>query len=160
MVSISIQNKPEFNVIGLKTWISGTDNDLFGDFWKKCHANNEINQIRKFLTDNDNSVTKSVILGFSCIENDPNVRSFYFYIAAETQVNENKGRYEVVNVKPYKWAIFSSEGNDFSALMGCEMYAWKEWLPNNGIYIHENGPELEVYFEENKIEYWIPIREK
>ncbi len=25
---------------------------------------------------------------------------------------------------------------------------------------HENGPELEVYFKENKIEYWIPIREK
>ena len=42
----------------------------------------------------------------------------------------------------------------------CEMFAWKKWLPNNGTYIHENGPELEVYFEENKIEYWIPIREK
>ena len=29
----------------------------------------------------------------------------------------------------------------------------------NGKYIHDNGPELEVYFNENKIEYWLPIRE-
>jgi len=36
---------------------------------------------------------------------------------------------------------------------------WKEWLPNNGLYEHDNGPELEVYFAENKIEYWVPIRE-
>jgi len=160
MVSISLQDKPEFNVIGLKTWISGTDNVLFGAFWKKCHEDGEIEQIRKFITMNEESVTKSAILGFSRTEKDPNVRSFYFYIAAETQVNENQGKYEVVNVKPYKWAIFSSEGNDISALIQCEMYAWTEWLPNNETYIHDNGPEMEVYFEENKIEYWIPIKEK
>lgn len=77
MVSLSIQNKPEFNVIGLKTWISGTDNDLFSDFWKKCHANSEIEQILKFATKNNNSVTNSVILGFSCTEKDANVRSFF-----------------------------------------------------------------------------------
>lgn len=159
MVSISIQNKPGFNVIGLKTWISGADNELFGDFWEKCHVESEIEQIHKFATKN-NSVTNSEILGFSCTEKDPSVRSFYFYIAVETQVSENEGKYEVVNVKPYKWVIFSCEGNDLSALMECEMFAWKEWLPNNGTYIHENGPELEVYIEENKIEYWIPIREK
>jgi predicted transcriptional regulator YdeE len=35
-----------------------------------------------------------------------------------------------------------------------------EWLPNNSLYEHDNGPELEVYFDENKIEYWLPIRRK
>jgi len=40
------------------------------------------------------------------------------------------------------------------------MYAWKEWLPNNGTYIHDHSPEMEVYFQENKIEYWLPVREQ
>lgn len=160
MVSITIENKPEFNIIGLKTWISGSDNDLFGDFWKKCHTEGEIEFIRKFSTKYENSVTKSEILGFSRTDEDPTVRSFYFYIAVETQENENQGKFELVKVKPYRWAIFSNQGKDIDALMECEMYAWKEWLPNNGIYIHDNGPEMEVYFQDNRIEYWIPIREK
>jgi predicted transcriptional regulator YdeE len=44
--------------------------------------------------------------------------------------------------------------------MECEMYAWKNWLEENGKYIHDNGPELELYFSDNKIEYWLPIKEK
>ncbi len=40
------------------------------------------------------------------------------------------------------------------------MHAWAEWLPNNSLYEHDNGPELEVYFDENKIEYGLPIRRK
>ncbi len=38
------------------------------------------------------------------------------------------------------------------------MHAWQEWLPHNEIYTHDQGPELEVYFQEDKIEYWIPVR--
>lgn len=44
--------------------------------------------------------------------------------------------------------------------MECKMYAWKEWLPNNDLYKHDNGPEMEVYFDENKIEYRLPTRRK
>jgi AraC family transcriptional regulator len=160
MVSISIENKQGFNIIGVKTWIPGTDNNMFGEFWKKCHTDGIIEQISKFNIKKEISVTKSAIIGFSCTEKDPNVRSFNFYIAVETNENENQGNYELLNVKPYRWAIFSSKGNDITALMECEMYAWKEWLPKNGTYIHDNGPEMEAYFQENKIEYWIPVREK
>jgi AraC family transcriptional regulator len=160
MVSVSIQEKPRFNIIGVKTWIPGTDNNLFGEFWKKCHTNGTIEQISKFRINQEISVTKSSILGFSDTEQDPSVRSFYFYVAVETNQIENQGNYEVLNVKPYRWAIFSSEGNDINSLMECEMYAWKEWLPCNGTYIHDHGLEMEIYFQENKIEYWIPVIEK
>lgn len=159
MVSVNIENKPGFNVIGMKTWISGTDNSLFSEFWRTCHAEGVIEQITKFNKEKESSVTKSAILGLSRTEKDPSVRSFYFYIGVETNETENQEEYEVLNVQPYTWAIFSTEGNDINALMQCEMYAWMEWLPKNGAYIHDHGPEIEVYFEENKIEYWIPIGE-
>ena len=44
--------------------------------------------------------------------------------------------------------------------MNYEKYAWKEWLPNNNWYEHDNGSEIEVYFDDNKIVYWLPIGEK
>ena len=158
MVSVNIQNKHEFNIIGAKVWISGTENQQFADFWKKCHTNGVIEQLSKFQIKNEKSVTNSTIIGLSSTEINPAIRKFYFYIAVETKEKNDQEIFEVKKIKPYKWAIFSSKGNDIDSLMKCEMYAWKEWLPNNGIYIHDNGPELEVYFQENKIEYWIPVR--
>jgi len=160
MVSVRIESKGEFNIIGVKTWISSTDHNEFGRFWGRCHQEGHIKGLRNFNKRKDISQTKSSILGLSCTEKDPNIRSFYFYVAVETEEISNQGNFEIYKVKPYKWAIFESEGNDIDSLMECEMYAWKEWLPNNRIYEHDNGPEIEVYFEENKIEYWLPIRDK
>ncbi len=157
MVSVRIEDKEAFNIIGVKTWIPETDNNAFAEFWRKCHQEGDVEEIKKFNKNKDNSCTKSAILGLSCTEKDPSIRSFYFYIAAETDEASNQGKYEVYKVKPYKWAIFSTEGKDVDALLECEMYAWKEWLPNN-IYEHDNGPEMEVYFDENKIEYWLPVK--
>ncbi len=160
MVSIRIERKEAFNVIGAKTWIPGTDNNAFGEFWKRCHQEGDIEKIKKFNTMKKSSQTKSAILGLSCTEKDPSVRSFYFYIAVETDEISNQGEYEVYRVKPYEWAIFTCDGHDINALMECEMHAWAEWLPNNSLYEHDNGPELEVCFDENKIEYGLPIRRK
>ncbi len=159
MVSVHIQEKPEFNVIGVKTWIPGVDNNAFGEFWRKCQTEGKIAAIKKYEKKQETSETRSEMIGLSCTEQDPSVRSFYFYVAVETDETENQGDLEIKQIRPYKWAIFSSEGSDITALMECEMYAWKEWLPNNGSYVHDNGPEMEVYFRENKIEYWIPVKE-
>jgi AraC family transcriptional regulator len=160
MVSVCIDEKPAFRVIGVKTWIPDTDNSAFGEFWQKCHAEGAIAELRNFCKDPQASQTQSVILGLSCTEKDPAVRSFDFYVAVETDEIQNQGRYKLRTVPSYRWAIFSSEGSGIEALMACEMYAWQEWLPGNGIYTHDLGPELEVYFQEDKIEYWIPVRKK
>ena len=123
MVAVRIENKEAFNIIGIKTWIPGTDNNAFGEFWERCHREGDVEEIKKFSKNKDNSCTKSAILGLSCTEKDPNIRSFYFYIAVETDEVSNQGKYELYKVKPYEWAIFSSDGNDIDALMECEMYA-------------------------------------
>ena len=33
-----IVERPAFQVVGKKTWISGQDNALFGRFWDRCRA--------------------------------------------------------------------------------------------------------------------------
>jgi predicted transcriptional regulator YdeE len=160
MVTVRFQEKPAFRVIGIKTWIPGTDNAAFGRFWQQCHADGTVAGIRKYCKDAQVSQTRSTILGLSCTEKDPTVRSFDFFVAVETDEDQDQGRYEVRTVPSHRWAIFSNEGSDLEALMACEMYAWMEWLPGNGIYVHDLGPELEVYFQRGIIEYWIPIREE
>ena len=158
MVTVRIDLKPAFRVIGIKTWIPDTDNAAFGRFWQQCHADGAIAGLRKYCKDAQTSQTRSAILGLSCTEKDPAVRSFDFFVAVETDEVQDQGRYEVRTVPSYRWAIFSSEGSNLEALMACEMYAWMEWLPGNGTYVHDLGPELEVYFDEDRIEYWIPIK--
>ena len=55
MVSIRIERKEAFNVIGAKTWIPGTDNNAFGEFWKRCHQEGDIEKIKKFNTMKESS---------------------------------------------------------------------------------------------------------
>jgi len=159
MVDVIITNKETFEILGKKIWIEGTDNEQFGRFWEECHKDGTIDILRKYTSDPCGSVTKSAMLGLSCTENDPNNRNFWFYIGVETKETPDVADLEKYKIEGYKWAIFRTEGNDIEALLECEMYAWKHWLKENGKYIHDNGPELEVYFNENKIEYWLPIKE-
>jgi predicted transcriptional regulator YdeE len=158
MVHVEITRKDAFRVIGAKTWIGGeTDNSAFAAFWESSHEDGTIDLIRSHRK-RGASVTNSDMIGLSCTENDPNVREFFFYVCAETDAQQPASGLEIREVGSYLWAIFSTEGTDIDALMECEIYAWKEWLPGNGAYEHDNGPEMEVYPAADRIEYWIPIR--
>ena len=81
---------------------------------------------------------------------------FDFFIAVEypEELSDDPGL-EVYKIKPYKWAVFSKQSTEISALFDCEMYAFKEWLPSSE-YKHDFGPEMEVYHDD-KIEFWLPI---
>jgi AraC family transcriptional regulator len=160
MVSVRIEERSSFAVVGMKCWISGTDNEAFSAFWKKAHQEGHVERIKKYCDQTSGSQTRSAIVGLSCTEDDPSVRSFWFFVAAETKLREVPERYELHNVGAHRWAIFSNDKNNVEALLECEMYAWKEWLGSNREYEHDNGPEIEAYFDEEKIEYWIPVRER
>jgi len=157
MVHIEIIKKDAFRIIGVKTWIPGTDNQAFAEFWQTSQRNGTIDRIKPYRKTTE-GITNSDMIGLSCTENDPNVREFFFFICVETDQREPVAHLELHDINAYVWAIFSAEGSDIHALMECEMYAWKEWLPKNGTYCHDNGPEMEVYLSTNRIEYWIPIR--
>ena len=102
------------------------------------------------------NVTKSDVLGVSCVEKDPNNRAFDFYIASEC--SELDG-YEEYVVPAATWAIFRTKGKLPQALVNAEMYAFMEWLPTSG-YEHAVAPELEVYpaDESETVEFWLPVK--
>ncbi len=155
MVNVRIENKPKFEVTGKKTWISKVED--FHNFWSECHEDDTISTLKSLRSQNAGVITQSLILGVSRVENDPNNRDFYFYIATEYEGNDNRN-FETFTIPASQWAIFESKGDVLSALFEAEMYAFNEWLPSSG-YIHAKAPELEVYplRDSQIVEFWLPI---
>ena len=171
MIKYRIVEKPSFDVIGRKTWISGQDNELFGRFWAQCRAEG---LFRTFGQLNQNQVgehTKSAVLGVSCVEKDPANRSFYFLIGIEkpgtvSDAELDAHALETYHVAGAKWAIFECIGKVPEAIVKSEMYAFMEWLPASD-YEHAKASEMEVYFpdndgtsKDNYTEFWLPVVEK
>lgn len=156
-ISVRIEEQPSFKVCGKKVWISGQDNSQFETFWDEAHKSGMVQELKN-ATDVEANVTKSDILGVSCVEKDPNNRAFYFYIASECNGLDG---YEEYSVPVATWAIFKSQGSLPMSLVNAEMYAFMEWLPESG-YEHALAPELEVYLpqENNTVEFWLPIIKK
>jgi len=167
MVNVRIEEKPEFTVIGEKIWISGTNDNEFGEFWQRSHENGLITTLKQIRQKQNNlgPITNSMVFGVSCVEKDPSNRSFYFYIATEANNNYMDDTLETYVVPASKWAIFRNEGEMPKALIDAEMYAFLEWLPNSK-YTHAYAPELEVYppgsncAQSTICEFWLPIQEK
>ena len=155
MVTVRLENKPAFDVTGIKTWISKVED--FHNFWSKCHEDGTISALKSLGSQNLGELTKSLIFGVSRVENDPNNRDFYFYIATEYAGNDIKN-FETFTIPASIWAIFESKGEVSQALFEAEMYAFKEWLPSSG-YIHAKAPELEVYpvRDSQIVEFWLPV---
>lgn len=157
MVDVRIETKKAFHIIGQKTYI--TELEQFSEFWKKSNESGLIEKLNGIHKQFDSPVTKGTHIGLSCTEKDPENRDFNFFISVEYPENESPdGILEVHSVKAYKWAIFSKQSTEISALFDCEMYAFKEWLPESE-YKHDFGPEMEVYHHD-KIEFWLPIIEE
>jgi len=157
MVKVRLEQKPAFKVTGVKTWISKVED--FHDFWAQCHHNGTVSKL-KSLSDFSGEITKSHIFGVSRVENDPDNRDFYFFIATESS-GCSEENFETFTIQESLWAIFESSGEVTEALFEAEMYAFKDWLPSSG-YKHDFAPELEVY-PENKgdcAEFWLPVMER
>ncbi|MBP3337877.1 MAG: GyrI-like domain-containing protein [Lachnospiraceae bacterium] len=156
-IDIRIEEHKAFKVCGKKTWISGQDNSQFENFWKDAHESGMVQELKN-ATNPSVNVTKSDILGVSCVEQDPNNRAFDFYIASEC---EDLQGYDQYVVPASMWAIFRNKGSLPMSLVNAEMYAFMEWLPKSG-YEHAMAPELEVYLagERDTVEFWMPVKRR
>ena len=83
MISVRIEEKPAFRVIGRKVWITGQDNAQFDRFWSESHANGLIDRLRALSGGQPGKVTGATTVGVSRVEKEPANRAFYFFIAAE-----------------------------------------------------------------------------
>ena len=78
-ISVRMVEHEAFKVCGKKAWISGQDNSQFAKFWDEAHASGMVQELKNATNPAEN-ITKSDILGVSCVEKDPNNRAFDFYI--------------------------------------------------------------------------------
>ncbi len=96
MVKIRIEKKPEIKIIGRKIWISGTDDsEAFGAFWEKSHQDGLID---------------CPVFGVSCVEKNPQDRSFYFFIATECNDYPKVCDLDKYIIPACEWAIFENIG--------------------------------------------------
>ena len=158
MIKIRIEKKGSFTVSGVKTWISGQNNDQFAAFWKYCHESGIIERLKHVSKNPETNVTHSSIFGVSRVEKDPDDRAFFFYIVSES---DHADDCETFEISAGEWAVFEGDGDTPMALINAEMEAFMRWLPNSD-YTHDFRPELEVYPSGTGVyaEFWLPIRQK
>ena len=169
MTKVRMIEKPTFNVIGQKTWISGQDNELFGQFWVQCREAGLFEMFSKISGDQPGAQTGSSVLGVSCVEKDPSNRGFYYLVGVEkpeTLSDEtlDGSELDTYHVPASLWAVFACVGKVPEAIVKSEIYAFTEWLPSSG-YEHAKSPEMEVYFpgndgisEDSYCEFWLPVQ--
>ena len=165
MIQYRIVERPAFDVIGKKTWISGQDNELFGQFWVGCRDAQLFERFEQLSKSQPGLQTGSSLLGISCVEHDPANRAFYYMIAIE-KPEKVSDELETYHVPASHWAVFECIGKIPEAIVQSEVYAFTEWLPSS-TYEHARAPEMEVYFpgndgmsEDSYCEFWLPISEQ
>ena len=158
MVEVRVEDKPSFIIAGRKTWISGEGNEQFGVLWSESHENGLIETLRDLSNNRPGEITNSYVFGVSEVDENPDNRTFDFYIATEVADMSRVGDLDHRTVPACTWAIFSNKGELPMSLVDAEMYAFLEWLPQSG-YQHAHAPEIEVYpaYDSQAVEFWLPI---
>lgn len=152
-----IEQKPAFNVVGIKERISTIDGENFKripQFWEESAANGMVDQIAKMSIGEPWGA-----LGVCADMYDDS--SFDYYIAATTDAPPPDGMSKIA-IPAATWAIFESIGPIPSALQDLWKRIYNEWFPTSG-YEHAAIPEFEVYSMGDmssrtyKCEVWIPV---
>jgi AraC family transcriptional regulator len=163
-VDYRLVERPAFEVIGRKGWIAGQDD--FGRFWAQCQAEGLMDVFRHLSGYRPGKQTGGATLGISRVEQDPGKRTFYYMIAVETPANCPPAALERYRVPAAQWAVFECHGKVPGSIVGAEIYAFMEWLPN-APYVHAHAPEMEVYppgsvgdSDDNYCEFWLPVSRK
>lgn len=161
MIEMRFEHTEEMRVAGRKTWIAGTDNTLFDRFWQTCNTDGFCDTLRKVRK--QPGALPGDVFGVSRVEKDPDDRSFWFYIAAQSDACPEGAESFVIPAQD--WAVFHNSGDLPMALVDAEMECFLRWLPQSG-YAHAKAPELEVYpFNKEgetgtAVEFWLPITKK
>lgn len=98
------------------------------------------------------------LLGVSDYNPDLSASDFDYYIAVSSNQDVPEGMDELT-VGAGTWAIFTCNNENTEMLQKTQERMVMEWLPNSG-YEFANRPDIEVSFEDGKMELWLPIRKR
>ncbi len=165
MTNVRIIERPAFGILGKKVWITGPDNEQFGNFWQKCRSEglfDLFDQIKQQAGRVTGLQTDAAVLGVSRVESDPANRSFFYMVAIEAPRELATGDLEYFRVPASKWAVFECKGKVPESIASAEIFAFTEWLPASR-FTHALAPEMEVYLanpDAETCEFWLPVMDK
>lgn len=155
-----IEEKPEFQVTG-KRWKVSTKNGenyrVIPTYWDQAIQDGSFKTLEQSAL--PEGLFKGAILGV-CFNFDDESQVFDYMIAVESSGNKSESRWEQQRFPPQTYAIFKNQGSPLAeAIQGSFKYIYSDWFPKSE-YQPGSGPEVEVYFEDDAFEIWVPVSPK
>jgi AraC family transcriptional regulator len=103
-------------------------------------------------------ITGKTLIGV-CMDFSENQEEFEYMIGIESAQKEFPEVFVERVIPSSTWAIFKSGGSSPESIQKLEKRIYSEWFPSTK-YIHAGSPELELYYENDDFEIWIPIKKE
>lgn len=84
--------------------------------------------------------------------------AFDYYIGVSSSI-EASADLETLEIPDTTWAVFPGNLGSPEGLQNFQKKIVVEWLPTSG-YQFAIGPDLEVYGNDNTVEFWIPVKKR
>lgn len=138
-----IEHHSEFklNAIGFKSKIQDF-HILAPEFWMNFRKDENFHDIL-----NNN-------ISYGVLEYDDSVNGSY-YVASECNLDNST----VITIPECDWAIFEITQCSGDYFYEFSHYVYSNWIPFSGYNI-KDIPEVEVYYPDGRIEWWLPIEKK
>lgn len=166
-----IEKKNCFKMIGVEKIISMLNEENFKEvpcFWQDSFQNGTVDRLEQLGKNAPHPGSKGLfpVNAIMCYE-ESEKNTFPYLIGTFMPEKDIPDGYKVVEVPEHLWAIFTTEKYRQPNTSNIVQEVWKriyaEWFPSTN-YEHAEGPELELYYEDEggfeHCEIWIPLKEK
>jgi AraC family transcriptional regulator len=169
-VNYRIEKKNSFKMVGVEKIISMLNEENFKEipsFWQECFQNGTVENLDELGKNAPHPGSKGLlpVNAIMCYR-ETGKDSFPYLIGTFMPEKDIPEGYTVAEVPEYLWAIFTTEKylqvNTTSVVQEVWKRIYSEWFPSTN-YEHAEGPELELYYEDEggleHCEIWIPLKE-
>ncbi|MGM0123773.1 AraC family transcriptional regulator [Enterococcus sp. AZ194] len=150
-----VTQMPGFRVIGKKIQTTMENEQGRQDiplFWQETHQKNLISELLPFMNQQPFGV-----LGVSDYQPNLDNSAFDYYIGVASTEALKEDLHELL-VPEATWACFKHPASDTpKELQEFQKKIVFDWLPTSG-YEFTQGPDVEVYGQDNSVETWIPVK--
>jgi AraC family transcriptional regulator len=155
-----IREVGEFTIAGISRTFSAKDGSNYKDipkYWDEMGAMGEIEKLHKKV--DARGMFKGALLG-ACLGFSNEMEEFSYLIGIEPEEDVDLEGLKQIDIPALTWAVFKGVRSSPDAGHKIWKAIYGEWFPATD-YIHDEGPELEISFDEkdiNHFEIWIPVK--
>jgi len=153
-----IEEKPSFTIQGKRWQVSTRNGENFRvipDYWDTVMSDGSF--ARLMTAANPAGLFEGNCLGV-CFDFDDEAQAFEYMIAVEGRVGEQGKDWEQKSFPAARYAIFANQGQPLSQHVQASFkFIYETWFPQSA-YVPADGPEMEVYLNDDAFEIWIPVK--